>query len=368
MKIYSNKKIIFLKESLPKFCEIIDTNHFDKNFLIDNKIEAIFIRSNEKITKELLRNTEVKFIATATSGTDHIENGIPHYSAPGSNANSVAEYVMFAISKYHNLRKLLPRKVNIGIIGYGNIGKLVAYYSYALGLNTYVNDPPLKDREFEFPEYCQYANLSEIFEQCDIITNHVPLTFSGKYATYNLINIKLLELMKPNSLLIHTSRGLVVNESHLMEILNKKNIYLAIDVWENEPGLNIQLATKSMLATPHIAGYSYDGKILATIMVLNHFQNHFGYPVNFEKLINELKNTKRIPIKEVKNTEELEKILEDSRFFKKDSNDFLNFIKIENRTIEECFVSFRNNHPNRREILEPTGNFEIMKLINSLEH
>jgi len=363
MKIYSNKKIIFLKESLPNFCEIIDTNDFTKKFLIDNEIEAIFIRSNEIITKELLNGTSIKFIATATSGTDHIEDGIPHYSAPGSNANSVAEYVMFAILKYINYRKLNINKIKIGIIGFGNIGKLVAYYSHSLGLNIIINDPPLKDNGFVFPNYCQYAELPEIFKQCDIITNHVPLTFSGNYPTKNLINSSLLELIKPNSLFIHTSRGSVVNELDLLKVINKKYLYLAIDVWENEPKVNIQLASKSMLATPHIAGYSYDGKILASMMVLKHFQNHFGYQVNFEKLQNELQTSTKLMIDKIDNTIELEKLLDNSRGFTKDSNDFLDLIKINSQQIESSFISFRANHPNRREVLQSPINIQIIKQI-----
>jgi len=368
MNLYSNKKIIYLTESLPNFCKVITTNDFNKKFLVENHIEAIFIRSNEKITKELLENTLVKFIATATSGTDHIEMGIPHYSAPGSNANSVAEYVMFAISKYINLNKLNPKKINIGIIGYGNIGKLVEYYSNQLGFNVYLNDPPLKDIGFEFPKNCQYAELTEIFQQCNIITNHVPLTYTGKYPTYNLINLNLLDWIKPNSLLIHTSRGGVVNERDLLEILNQKHLWLAIDVWENEPNLNLELATKSMLATPHIAGYSYDGKILASIMVLKHFHHHFGYKVNFKKLTQELQSNNKIEINKTTNTYELEKLLESARCFEKDSVDFLNLIKSNLQIIKSSFILFRENHPNRREILQSPKDFELISKINEIQY
>lgn len=360
MKIYSNKKIYFIKESIPDFCQIIDTESFSKNYLIDNQIEALFIRSNEKITRELLKDTNVKFIATATSGTDHIEQDIPHYSAPGSNANSVAEYVLYAISKFVNLQNIPTIELKIGIIGFGNIGKLVAYYCNKLGIKVFVNDPPLKDANYNFPDYLEYVELKGIFEMCNIITNHIPLTFSGKYPTNNLIDKKLLNLIASNSLFIHTSRGGVVNQSDLLESIKSKNFYLAIDVWENEPGFDLELANMSMLATPHIAGYSYDGKIKASIMVLQHFQNHFGIDVNFKILNNELQEENKIEIETIGNIKELETLIDKSRGF---SNDNLNndkFGKNDEETIKNYFINYRKSHPERREIIKTPSTKQIL--------
>ncbi len=351
MKIYSNKKIYFLKESLPDFCEIMFNDYFSKLFLINNKINAIFIRSNEKITNELLKGTSVEFIATATSGTDHIESGIPHYSAPGSNANSVAEYVIFSICKYLDITNKKTINSKIGIIGFGNIGKLVAHYSHLLGIEVLVNDPPLKDQKFDFPKYVQYADLVEIFGSCDIITNHVPLNKFGNYPTQNLIDRNLLELMQPNSLFIHSSRGGIVNQSDLKELLNNKTIFLAIDVWDNEPLFDVEIARKAMLATPHIAGYSYDGKIKASIQVLEHFRNHFGIEVNFSLLQNELLDETKKSISHFNNTNEIMNTLDYFRGFSNDNIDFTNFNANNEEEIKSYFIEFRSNYPNRREVL-----------------
>lgn len=353
MKIYSNKKIYYLRESLPNFCKIIDTDYFSKNFLIENNIESIFIRSTEKITKELLNYTKVKFIASATSGTDHIEQDIPHYSAPGSNANSVAEYVLYSISKFINSCSININKLKIGIIGYGNIGKLVAHYTKKLGLKVLVNDPPLKDANYNFPDFLKYAKLNNIFEQCNIITNHIPLTNSGQYPTKNLIDKKLLYLINPNSLFIHTSRGGVVNQSDLLNAIKSKNIFLAIDVWENEPGFDLELARLAMLATPHIAGYSYDGKIKASIMVLQHFQNHFGIDVNYSILNRELQEDSKINIENVSNIYDIEKLLDNSREFNKDNINKIEFQIDDTEAIRDYFIKFRKNHPERRELIKP---------------
>lgn len=352
MKLYSNKKIYFISQSLPDFCELIPTDSFSKKYLIENQIKSIFIRSNEKITKEILEGTQVEFIATATSGTDHIQSGIPHYYAPGSNANSVAEYVVYSICKYLEILKEKPENKKIGIIGFGNIGKLVANYSNQLGIEVLVNDPPLQNDGYTFPSFVTYVDLNYIFEHCDIITNHVPLTKIGEYSTFNLINKHLLDLIKDNTLFIHTSRGGVVNESDLKSILTKKKIFVSIDVWENEPHFDLELAKNSMFATPHIAGYSYDGKIKASIQVLHHFRNHFGIEVDFTLLNNELKEHQKIAINEFQNIEDLTKYLEKFREFSNDAINKKNLYSFSTEQLKSYFIEFRANYPKRREILQ----------------
>lgn len=360
MKIYLNRNIYFIRDSLPDFIKILYTNDFSGSFLRENQIKAIFIRSNEKITHQLLEGTNVEFIATATSGTDHIEPGIPHYYAPGSNANSVAEYVIFSICKYLNIINEKPTNKRIGIIGYGNIGRLVAYYCHQLGFQIFVNDPPLKDIGYDFPEYITYSELKDIFENCHIITNHVPLTKSGDYPTFNLIDRYLLKLISDNSLFVHTSRGGIVNQNDLTHEFNNKKVFLAIDVWENEPYFDLELVKMAMLATPHVAGYSYDGKIKASKQVLQHFENHFGIDVDFTILNNELEKSKRTDINEFNNINELCNLLDSVRKFSEDKIEFSKFGINDKEQIKSYFIEFRANYPHRSEVLLLPNEIEII--------
>lgn len=350
MKIYSNDKILFLDKVLPKDIEVFHTNKLTQKFLINNKIQALLIRSNEKITHSLIDGTAVEFIATATSGFDHIEEGISFYYAPGSNANSVAEYVVFAITKYIALKNLEVDKLTIGVIGYGNIGKLVARYAQELGIKVLINDPPLKKAGFEFPSNYQYAELEYIFQKCNIITNHVPLTYRSEFATFNLINKDLLEHIMDNSLFIHTSRGEVVDLENLKQISKQKNLVLAIDVWHNEPKFDLDLAGMCMLATPHIAGYSYDGKIKATIAVLEHFQKHFNLNLDFSLLKNELLKTTKRKVKDFETILELSNYIDQHRKFSWDCEEFLQSYR-KTKNTEDVFVKFRKKYPNRYECL-----------------
>lgn len=359
MNIYVNKKINLIKQSLPEWINVNNMTELNKNYLIDNQIRAMFIRSNEKITKELIQDTLVEFIATATSGTDHIEEGVKHYSAPGSNANSVAEYVIYSISKYLNKIKSENKHFKLGIIGYGNIGKLVAYYANQIGFEIFVNDPPLKDDNFVFPSFCKHVDLAEIFEGCSIITNHVPLTFSGKYPTFNLINKDLLKLVQPNSLFIHTSRGGIVNQLDLIEAIRNQNLFTIIDVWDNEPLFDIELAKLAFMATPHIAGYSYDGIIKASIIVLQHFKNHFGIDVNINFQLDELNKREKKSIEEFKDLFELEQLLNEKRRFIEDNIDYSLIRENDIESKKSYFINYRANYPKRYELLKVPNEYEI---------
>ncbi|MDQ1265955.1 MAG: erythronate-4-phosphate dehydrogenase, partial [Bacteroidota bacterium] len=249
--------------------------------LIEGNCKYLFVRSTTKVNRELLDNTPVRFVGTATSGIDHIDssflesNRIAFADAPGSNANSVAEYVVFSILKWSLYKGIDLKGKSIGIIGYGNVGKIVGSYADNMKLKVFVNDPPLHDAGFEFPDYCKYSELSEI-SSCNIITNHVPLTNGGLYPTINLLDEKFITDMPNDSLFIHASRGGVADEDALLERMLKKEISGAIDVWYNEPLINSELAGLSIIATPHVAGYSRDGKLRGTLRMAQAFERHSG--------------------------------------------------------------------------------------------
>ncbi|MGB9702638.1 MAG: NAD(P)-dependent oxidoreductase [Candidatus Kapaibacteriota bacterium] len=357
--ILSDKNIPFIFEALNSKCPtiVVPANEINNYILKNNSINHLFIRSTVKVNKDLLLGTGVVFIATSTSGIDHLDidyllsNNIAYFSAPGSNANSVAEYVVYSILKWQNEIKCNLNKKRIGIIGYGNIGKLVAEYSNALGLEVWVNDPPLFNFGAEFPEFVKYKELEEIFENCDIITNHVPLTLTGKYSTYKLLNQDLLMKLKENVLLIHTSRGGVLDENFLVEKIKQTRVFVAIDVWENEPDFNPFLVENALIATPHLAGYSYDGKLKGSLQVLKHFQNFTGIEPDYTVFDKEIEGLKLKSINDFESNTQVAQTILQNRKFEDDFVLFKQFSKLNIFERKKVFQEIRRNYPKRRECL-----------------
>lgn len=238
---------------------------------------VLLARSITKINAELLEGTEVEFVGSASAGVDHIDEAylccrrIGYASAPGSNANSVAEYVMAAILSVAQRSGRLISGTTIGIIGVGNIGRLVKAKAQALGLHPVLHDPPLAERG-----EIQQASLAETLA-CDIVTLHVPLTSTGPYATHHLINEKTLQCLKPTSLFINAARGEVVDGQALKAAIRGGRIGpVVLDVWEREPEIDWELFDLVTLGTPHIAGHSLDGKANGTAMIYQALCRHLG--------------------------------------------------------------------------------------------
>lgn len=279
MIVFGDENILLLDEILRNHCEfkLYSGRKLSNNDLLESKCEILLTRSQTKVNRELIEGTSVKLVATATSGADHIDEaylksaGIVFDSAKGSNANSVAEYVVFAIVKWSLLNNIDLNEATIGVVGFGSIGSIVAYYSAMLGLNVIVNDPPLKDSGVTFPNYVQYCDLDELIEKSNILSNHVPLTINCNYPTYKLFNADNLTHFQANGLIIHASRGWVIDEAALHYLKDNKDATLVIDVWEKEPNFDVNLANKCMIATPHVAGYSYNGKLNGTKMILDSY-------------------------------------------------------------------------------------------------
>ncbi len=230
--------------------------------------DILLIRSVTKINKELLKNSPVKFIGTATIGTDHInldylrKNNIAFSSAKGCNAYAVTEFFLTALAKIVCDKNLSFNELSIGIVGLGNIGNRVAEYAAALGMKVFKNDPPLE----RISNSKEFVSLDEI-EKTDIITLHVPLTMEGIDKTFHLFNKERLLRLKDNTILINTSRGAVVDNKALQNVLQKKIIHTVLDVWEDEPFINSDLLKTIELGTPHIAGYSLEGKVNGTVII-----------------------------------------------------------------------------------------------------
>lgn len=243
---------------------------------------ALLIRSITRVDKALLHGTPVEFVGSASAGTDHIDadylkgRNIGFASAAGSNANSVAEYVMASLlflGKHHGLS--LQGKT-IGIVGVGHIGKLVKSKAEALGMRPVLNDPPLAERG-----QIDQRPLKETLG-CDIVTLHTPFTTGGPYATYHLLNERTLKWVKPSAIFINAARGEVVETQALLAAIKNQRIGpTIIDVWEDEPGINWDLFQAVTLGTPHIAGHSLDGKANGTFMIYAALCKHLGVPLTW---------------------------------------------------------------------------------------
>ncbi|ADZ91423.1 4-phosphoerythronate dehydrogenase [Marinomonas mediterranea] len=230
--------------------------------------DILLVRSVTKVTATLLENSNIKFVGSATIGTDHIdleylsENDICFSSAPGCNADAVADYVFSALSHLYLNKKLEWLNKRIGIIGHGNVGKTVYQRFSALGCDVVAYDP------FVESDSVRLVSLDEVLN-CDIICLHAPLTKTGLHPTYKMLGKEQLQKLKPNTTLISAGRGGVVCEDSLLirhdELGGKLN--LVWDVWKSEPHINTALLDKVDLATPHIAGYSKQGREKGTWMV-----------------------------------------------------------------------------------------------------
>lgn len=245
---------------------------------------ALIVRSVTPVNKDLLAGTGITFVGTATAGVDHIDMAylaqqhIGFADAAGSNANSVAEYVLTALTIVAQSNNLSLKGKSLGIIGFGRIGQLVAKNAKVLGMKVILNDPPLA-RETQEP--C-YRSLDEAL-QADFVTLHVPLIKEGVDKTIHLVGEKQLATMPTSSTLINASRGEVVDNLALLQALQTQRLHGAVlDVWEHEPSINWELAHHVSIATPHIAGYSFDGKIKGTTMIYQAACQFFGISPSWE--------------------------------------------------------------------------------------
>ena len=232
------------------------------------KTDILIVRSITNVNEELLSGTPVKFVGTATIGTDHVDleylndRKICFADAKGCNAYSVAEYVIASLLNLACRFDFQLKNKSIGIVGVGNVGSKVAAFEDALGMDVFLYDPPLK-RSGDKRNYIEFDQILA----CDIVTLHTPLNISGIDKTYHLWNSHILNRLKEEAILINTSRGAVINNSDLINAIDIKKLKVILDVWENEPAFNDELLKRVLIGTPHVAGYSYEGKVNGTKMI-----------------------------------------------------------------------------------------------------
>jgi erythronate-4-phosphate dehydrogenase len=240
--------------------------------------DVLLVRSITKVNEKLLDGTRIKFVGTATIGDEHIDKtflesrGIGFASAPGSNANSVAEYIVATLLSIARKKKINLEGKSIGVVGVGHIGSLVEKKVQALGMQPVLNDPPLQRQTSDD----KFRPIQELFD-CDFVSLHVPLTYEGDDKTYYMANDKFFNSLKRKCVFINTSRGGVVETKSLKSAINNDKLKAAIlDVWENEPDIDYELLRNVDLGTPHIAGYSLDGKVNGMIMIYDAVCKYFG--------------------------------------------------------------------------------------------
>lgn len=279
MKIVIDNKIPYIKGALERCAEVVYLPGNKTSREVVKDADALITRTRTICNRELLEGSDVKFIATATIGYDHIdtdycrEAGIEWTNAPGCNADSVNQYVAAALMAWSlNNRTDLEEKT-IGIVGVGQVGSRVAKTCEILGMNVLLNDPPRERTEGP----AGFVSLLKIQEESDIISFHVPLNLAGQDATFHMVNIQFLENLKKKPLLINTCRGEVFHTKEINRAMEEDVISgLVIDCWENEPDLSLELLNKSDYGTPHIAGYSKDGKANGTKMSVQAVSRFFG--------------------------------------------------------------------------------------------
>ena len=273
MKVVADTNIPFLKGVLEPYAEVeyLDGRSIGREALVD--ADALIIRTRTRCNEETLSGTRVKMISSATIGMDHIDipwckaHGIEVQNAEGCNAGGVADYVFSALYGVASRRAIKLDEAVIGIIGVGNVGKKVEYMARTLGFKVLLNDPPRAAKEG--PE--GFVSLEELLEKATVVTLHVPLDET----TRGMAGEDFFSRMQPGSIFINASRGEVVDEGALIHARPKLGA-LVLDTWCNEPNVNPNLIELCDIATPHIAGYSYQGKQNGTAMAVQALARHFG--------------------------------------------------------------------------------------------
>lgn len=277
-KIVADDKIPFLKGVMEPYADIFYLPGAKTTAVDVREADAIFTRTRTKCNEALLKGSSVRLIATATIGFDHIDTayceaaGIRWVNAPGCNSWSVQQYITTAIITLAHQRKLTLSGLTIGIIGVGNVGSKVTKAAEALGMRVLLNDPPRADKEGAEG----FVSLDTLLSESNIVTCHTPLTKEGPYPTYHLASELFFGKMKDKAIFINTSRGPVADTSALKQAAKSKLSDYILDVWEGEPNPEPDLLNEAFIGTPHIAGYSSDGKANGTATCVREFSHFFG--------------------------------------------------------------------------------------------
>jgi len=353
MKIVMDENVLLGKETFSLIGEVLSVPGRGITPQVVKDADILVVRSVTEVNEELLKNSNLKFVGSATAGIDHVDveylesKGMGFSSAPGSNSNSVAEYVIAALLLLDRKGKISLPEMSLGVVGIGNVGSKVVKKAQGLGIKVLQNDPPL----FRKTKDNVFRELDELMD-CDVITLHIPLSYSGVDKTLNLFDEKRIHKMKQGSVLINTARGKVVEESALKSALGQGDLSGAIlDVWAEEPDIDKELLEMVDIGTSHIAGYSYDGKVKGTRMVFDAVCEFFSIDKEWkvelpspevpyiEKTVNENDNFAEI----------LSEVVFEVYDIKKDDRKLREILNLEGLEKKKFFDGLRANYHVRRE-------------------
>ncbi len=351
MKILADENIPLVNEFFQSIGEVVTRPGRTMKNDDARDASALLVRSVTHVNQALLNSSKVSFVGTCTIGVDHLDqpwlqnNHVEFSSAPGCNANSVVEYVYAALCHLD----VNWRDKKFGIIGCGNVGGLLYKRLKLQGVDCYCYDP------LRTPEHnTDLTSLEEVLS-CDIISMHTPLTNTGEHPSFHLINLPQLQLLNAGAVLLNCGRGPVINNADLLHFLTERDdVRVVLDVWEPEPDISLNLLDKVVLGSPHIAGYSYDGKLKGTEMIYQALCKHLNRPaeLSIKDLVPPLANN-QLRITEEKITWEQVKRLISQVYSIADDDKRLRALATRARNGEDNFAigfdSLRKYYPTRRE-------------------
>lgn len=332
MKIIVDSHIPNIRGTIEPRAEVLYLEPGDITADAVKDADALIVRTRTRCGAALLDGSRVKFIGSATIGTDHIDldycasRGITVRNAPGCNAPAVAQWVFAAINAWMERRRITSTEgLAIGIVGVGRIGSIVARWGRQLGFTVLLNDPPREDREG--PSNEQFLSLDKLQRSCDIITLHTPLTRDGQWPTWHLCDKAFLDRLTRCRLLIDAARGPIADNAALLDWHGDT----ALDCWENEPNISPALLEKCIVATPHIAGYSLEGKQRGTAMMLEALNDRYGWDIPVPEIASPATGAAQVTLDGIAASYD---ILADTARLKADPS---------------AFESLRNHYPHRPE-------------------
>lgn len=289
MHIIVDDNVLLAEEFFSEFGEVICLPTSEITNAVLKEADMLICRSTLRVDEALLKGTRVRFVGSPIIGTDHVDldwlesAGIHFTNAPGCNADSVVDYVLSSLWHLAEQKGFdLQLNRRFGVVGAGQVGSRLIKRLESLGAEVLVCDPPralAQESGEEAAEALNFVDIDHLVAECDVICVHTPMVTGGEYPTHHLINAERIRAMKPGSVLLSAGRGGCVDTAALKQrLLEQADLLTVLDVWENEPDIDAELASLVDIATPHIAGHSLDGKMQGTEIIYQQACRHFGLP------------------------------------------------------------------------------------------
>jgi erythronate-4-phosphate dehydrogenase len=352
MKIVADENIPLLEAFFSDMCqELVTLPGREMSAEQVKDADILLVRSITQVNQALLEGSRVKFVGTCTIGTDHLDtayleqHNIQYANAPGCNAKAVVDYVLSCLLVLQERKQKNWQELSIGIVGAGNVGGLLYDTLKALGMNVIAYDPNVTDHNSE-------QNQIDVWQQ-DVVTLHTPIIRDGEHATHHLVDQARLASMKADACLINSCRGAVVDNQALLNHLHKQpNFNVILDVFEQEPSPSDELIKACLLATPHIAGYSLDGKYGGSAMIYEALCDAFALPkrLKLAQLISEAPVRKLSFSNEANTAYVMKQVIRNAYDVRDDHFRMLNLIGLNDEQKAKRFDRLRKEYPLRRDL------------------